>query len=80
MNKAQEILGMVLPADEDSALPLDPGEEALNEPTDAYSGLGGVDIGNVLLRKMTPDPFPLLVRESNHPIFIADRLRPAILR
>jgi len=25
-------------------------------------------------------PFPLLVRESNHPIFIADRLRPAILR
>jgi hypothetical protein len=32
LNKAQEILGMVLPADEDSALPLDPGEEALNEP------------------------------------------------
>ena len=26
LNKAQEILGMVLPADEDSALPLDPGE------------------------------------------------------
>jgi hypothetical protein len=29
---------------------------------------------------MIPDPLPLLVRESNHPIFIADRLRPAILR
>ena len=26
-------------------------------------------VGNVLLRKMTPDPFPLLVRESNHPIY-----------
>ena len=80
LNEAQEILGMVLPADEDSALPLDPGEEALNEPTDAYSGLGGVDIGNVLLRKMTPDPVPLLIRELNHPIFIADRFRSAILR
>jgi hypothetical protein len=34
----------------------------------------------VLLRKMIPDPLPLLVRESNHPTFIADRLRPAILR
>jgi hypothetical protein len=40
----------------------------------------GTTIGNVLLRKMIPDPLPLLVRESNHPIFIADRLRPAILR
>ena len=40
----------------------------------------GTTIGNVFLRKMIPDPFPLLVRESNHPIFIADRLRPAILR
>src|SRR6266487_1207782 len=40
----------------------------------------GTTIGNVLLRKMHPDPFPLLVRESNHPTFIADRLRPAILR
>src|SRR5262249_18485827 len=28
LNKAQEILGTVLPPDEDSALPLDPGEEA----------------------------------------------------
>ena len=40
----------------------------------------GTTIGNVFLRKMIPDPFPLLVREPNHPIFIADRLRPAILR
>jgi hypothetical protein len=32
LKKAQEILGMVLPADEDLALPLDPSEEALNEP------------------------------------------------
>jgi hypothetical protein len=40
LNKAQEILGMVLPADEDSALPLDPSEEALNE----YIGLDGVDL------------------------------------
>src|SRR6516225_8285543 len=39
----------------------------------------GTTIGNAFLRKMIPDPFPLLVRESNHPIFIADRLRPAIL-
>ena len=29
LNKAQEILGMVLPADEDSTLPLHPGEEAI---------------------------------------------------
>ena len=35
---------MVLPADEDSALPLDPGEEALNEPAAQYSGLDGVDL------------------------------------
>src|SRR6266540_3670989 len=35
----------------------------------------GTTIGNVLLRKMHPDPFPLLVRESNHPTFIADRLQ-----
>src|SRR5215471_8498812 len=40
----------------------------------------GTTIGNVLLRKMIPDPFLLLVRESNHPTFIANRLRPAILR
>jgi hypothetical protein len=34
----------------------------------------------VLLRKMTPDALPLLVAEPNHPTFIADRDRSAILR
>jgi hypothetical protein len=38
LNKAQEVLGVVLPADEDSALPLDPGEEALNEPAAHVAG------------------------------------------
>jgi hypothetical protein len=38
LNKAQEILGMVLPADKDSALPLDPSEEALNEPAAHIAG------------------------------------------
>src|SRR5215469_2049401 len=38
LNKAQEILGMVLPADENSALPLDPSEEALNEPAAHIAG------------------------------------------
>src|SRR5207248_1784222 len=37
-------------------------------------------IGDVLFRKMIPDAFPLLVCEPNHPTFIADRLRLAILR
>src|SRR5262249_1841802 len=36
--KPQEILGMVLPADEDSALPLNPSEEALNEPAAHIAG------------------------------------------
>ena len=38
LNKAQEVLGVVLPADEDSALPLDPGEKALNEPAAHIAG------------------------------------------
>src|SRR5262249_5142042 len=38
LNKAQEILSVVLPADEDSALPLHPGEEALNEPAAHIAG------------------------------------------
>jgi hypothetical protein len=38
LNEAKEILGMVLPADEDSALPLDPSEEALNEPAAHIAG------------------------------------------
>jgi hypothetical protein len=32
LEKAEEILGVVLPANEDPALPLNPGEEALDEP------------------------------------------------
>ena len=32
LDKAEEVLGVVLPADEDAALPLNPGEEALDEP------------------------------------------------
>src|SRR6266436_1067288 len=32
LDKAEEIVGMVLPANEDPALPLNPGEEALDEP------------------------------------------------
>ena len=38
LNKSQEVLGVVLPADEDSALPLDPGEEALNDPAAHIAG------------------------------------------
>ena len=37
-------------------------------------------IGNVLLRKMLPDPIPLLVSQPNHPTFIADRHPFVILR
>src|SRR5215471_17150117 len=37
-------------------------------------------IGDVLFWKMIPDALPLLVCQSNHPTFIADRLRLAILR
>jgi hypothetical protein len=32
LDKTEEVLGVILPADEDAALPLDPGEEALDEP------------------------------------------------
>jgi hypothetical protein len=44
LDKAEEIAGVVFPANEDPALPLNPGEEALNEPIGAYSGLDGVDL------------------------------------
>jgi hypothetical protein len=37
-------------------------------------------IGNVFLRKVIPDAFPLIVREPNHSSFIADRQPTAILR
>ena len=40
----------------------------------------GTSIGDVLFRKMIPDALPLLVCQPNHPTFIADRLRLAILR
>ena len=32
LDKAEEIVGVVLPANEDPALPLKPGEEPLDEP------------------------------------------------
>jgi hypothetical protein len=32
LDKAKEIVGVVLPANEDPALPVNPGEEALDEP------------------------------------------------
>jgi len=37
-------------------------------------------VSNILLRKMIPDTFPLLVCEPNHSTFISDRQQPAILR
>jgi hypothetical protein len=37
-------------------------------------------ISNILLGKMIPDAFPLLVREPNHSTFISDRQQSAILR
>src|SRR5215831_1678279 len=32
LDKAEEIVGVILPTNEDPALPLNPGEEALDEP------------------------------------------------
>ena len=32
LDKTEEVLGVVFPADQDATLPLDPGEEALDEP------------------------------------------------
>ena len=32
LDKTEEVLGVILPADENAALPLDPSEEALDEP------------------------------------------------
>jgi hypothetical protein len=37
-------------------------------------------IGHVLFGKMIPDALPLLVCQPNHPTFLADRIRLAILR
>src|SRR5262249_24821328 len=36
----------------------------------------GTTIGNVLLPKMIPDPPPLLLREANHPKFVAVHIPP----
>jgi hypothetical protein len=32
LDKAEQVLGVIFPPDEDAALPLNPGEEALDEP------------------------------------------------
>jgi hypothetical protein len=32
LDEAEEVLGVIFPADEDAALPLDPSEEALDQP------------------------------------------------
>jgi hypothetical protein len=37
LDKAEEIVGVVFPANEDPALPLNPGEEALDEPASHVS-------------------------------------------
>ncbi len=37
-------------------------------------------IGNMLLRKMVPNAFPLFIRQPNHSSFIAHRHQPGILR
>ena len=37
LDKAEEVLGMVLPAHKDAALPLDPGKEAFDEPASHVS-------------------------------------------
>src|SRR5262249_48024409 len=37
-------------------------------------------IGDMLFRKMIPDALPPLVCQPNHPTFLGDRLRLAILR
>ena len=40
----------------------------------------GTTVGNMLLRNMIPDAFLVVVAEPNHPTFIADPVRSAILR
>jgi hypothetical protein len=37
LDKTEEVLGVVLPADKDATLPLYPGEEPLDEPTNVAS-------------------------------------------
>jgi hypothetical protein len=38
LDETEEVLGVVLPADQDAALPLYPSEEALDEPASRVSG------------------------------------------
>ena len=44
MDKAEEVLGVILPADKDAALPLDPSEEALDEPAPHVAAKAGADL------------------------------------
>jgi hypothetical protein len=37
LDEAEEVLGVILPADKDAALPLDPGEEAFYQPPSGVS-------------------------------------------
>ena len=46
MDKAKEVLWMVFPSDEDPTLPLDPGEEAFDEPAPHVSGSAGADLAS----------------------------------
>src|SRR5262249_12351156 len=63
LNKAQEVLVVVLPADEEPALPLDPGEKALNEPA-AHMLRHDGDKGKILtLGHYIPD-FASLIRAT----------------
>ena len=48
--------------------------------TGRYRLTSRTSIGNMLLRKMIPDALPMLLRQPNHPTFIADRIQSAILR
>jgi len=44
LNKAQEILGIVLPADEDSSAATGSRQRSAQRASGAYSGLDGVDL------------------------------------
>jgi hypothetical protein len=47
LDKAKEIVGVVLPANEDPALPLNPGEEALDEPAGMRRLANGPRAGSI---------------------------------
>src|SRR5262245_105745 len=50
LNEAEEVLWMIFPADEDPALPLDPGEEAFDQPAPQ----GASQAAPVLRRRFRP--------------------------